>query len=360
MPPPDDAPALPVERVRVIRRRLLRWYDAERRDLPWRRTADPYAIWLSEVMLQQTRVDTVIPYFERFLARFPTLSDLACAPLDDVLALWSGLGYYRRARSLHAAASTMVREHAGRFPDRLEDALALPGVGRYTAGAVLSIAHGKRHPVVDGNVERVIGRLFALGEGTPKRRFWEVASELVPPSRPGDFNQALMELGSEVCTPREPACERCTVRASCSALRLGRPEDFPARGVRPDPVAVTRALAVARRAGRLLFWRREATVLRGVFEFPGVDIRPHGDPGEAVSRHLELEVGVGFEPGDALPPLRHSVMNRRITALPVLGEVAGRVPRRVGPRELRWILPSRLDEHPTSGLAGKVVRALRI
>jgi len=220
---------------------LLAWFDGAKRDLPWRRTRDPYAIWVSEVMLQQTRAETVIPYWERFLRDFPTARALAEAPLTEVLARWSGLGYYRRARMLHAGAQAVVARHGGELPADREQLRALPGIGDYTAGAVGSIAFGLPLPVVDGNVERVLTRLHALG-GDPraaknKKRVWSLAGELVAGERPGDLNQALMELGATVCAPTSPRCLVCPVRAWCAAAREGDPTRYPEKP--PKRVAPT-------------------------------------------------------------------------------------------------------------------------
>ena len=198
-----------------LQQELLRWYDRSARDLPWRRTRDPYAVWVSEIMLQQTRVETVIPYYERFLARFPSARVLAEADEDAVLSHWSGLGYYRRARLLHSGVQEVVARYGGEVPEDADARRRLPGVGRYTAGAIGSIAFDKAEPVVDGNVTRVLARLFRIdtpvGSATTTKRLWREAAELVPEQRPGDFNQALMELGATLCTPKKPLCDACPV-----------------------------------------------------------------------------------------------------------------------------------------------------
>ncbi|MBN1442113.1 MAG: A/G-specific adenine glycosylase, partial [Planctomycetes bacterium] len=222
------------EEAQALASRLLQWYGRRRRDLPWRRRADPYAVWLSEVMLQQTRVETVVEYYGRFLERFPTIDDLAAASEEQVLALWSGLGYYRRARSLLAGARQVVERHGGRFPRALADALSIPGVGPYTAAAILSIAYGEPHPVVDGNVERVITRLCRI-PGNPRqapaaRRIREIAASWLPAGRSGDFNQAMMELGATVCTARAPRCDVCPVASWCAG-----PNDPPLGATAPRP-----------------------------------------------------------------------------------------------------------------------------
>ncbi len=222
----STAPALP-----AIRHALLAWYDHAKRDLPWRRTQDPYAIWVSEIMLQQTRVDTVIPYYERFMTRFPTAAALAEAPEDDVMAHWSGLGYYRRARLLHAGVRELVATYGGAVPPDADARLSLPGVGRYTAGAIGSIAFEKEEPIVDGNVARVFARVFdietPLGETATETRLWTLATDLVRGPRPGDLNQAVMELGATVCTPANPKCDVCPLAAHCIAKDTGRIDSLP-------------------------------------------------------------------------------------------------------------------------------------
>ena len=218
---------------------LHRWYLAARRDLPWRQTRDPYAVWLSEIMCQQTRVSVVIPYYERFLARFPTPSDLAAADEAEVLELWAGLGYYSRGRNLHRAAGTIVREFGGEFPSEAEEIRSLPGVGEYTAAAIGSIVFGHTRPVIDGNVERVLARHGAI-DGDPKRgearrELREAAEHALDVDNPGDHNQGMMELGATVCTPRSPRCETCPIESSCRARALGTPETFPPPRARRTP-----------------------------------------------------------------------------------------------------------------------------
>lgn len=255
---------------------LLAWYQTQKRDLPWRRTRDPYAIWLSEIMLQQTRVETVIPYYERFLTRFPGVERLAEAPLEQVLAEWSGLGYYRRARMLHAAAKAVVEHHDAAFPRTAACLRTLPGVGRYTAGAISSIAWGEREPLVDGNVARVFARLFALDDdptrGTGHARIWSIASAIVPAENPGDFNQSLMELGATVCTPRAPRCDVCPLAASCRARAAGRQEELPNIATKRAP-EVRRVVALLAHSpdGVLLARRAEGGLFAGLWEPPSIE-----------------------------------------------------------------------------------------
>jgi len=265
------APSL-VERKHVARH-LLRWFDANKRDLPWRRTKDPYRIWLAEIMLQQTRVPTAIPYYRRFLRAFPTVRKLARARLDSVLRLWAGLGYYSRARNLHAAAKRIVREHDGCFPSELDAALALPGIGPYTARAILSIAYSKPVAVVDGNVARVLVRLFNLRGADPNDRtaLQPVADTLVDARRPGDFNQALMELGSTVCLPRTPRCTTCPLEKLCAARQAGVERRLGLRRAQRPRPTTTLSVLVARRNGRVLLVREPAAaggLFSGLWHFP--------------------------------------------------------------------------------------------
>ncbi|MBX3234394.1 MAG: A/G-specific adenine glycosylase [Labilithrix sp.] len=259
----EHGPAAPPAQVAMLRRDLIAWYDACRRDLPWRRTRDPWAVWVSEIMLQQTRVETVIPYFERFLARFPTPLALAEAPEDQVLAAWSGLGYYRRARLLHAGARAVA---AAPIPDQRDGLLALPGIGRYTAGAIASIAFGRAVGLVDGNVARVLARLFAIEDDMKRggmKKAEALADELVPRDRPGDWNQALMELGATVCTPRSPACDRCPVARDCRARAEGKVDRLPVLGEKTKPKPQKLAALVARSGGKVLLARRRSDGLFG-------------------------------------------------------------------------------------------------
>jgi A/G-specific adenine glycosylase len=323
-----------------LRRRLLAWYDREARALPWRRSRDPYAIWVSEVMLQQTQVAVVLPYWERFLARFPTLPALADAPLDAVLAAWRGLGYYARARNLKAAAEAVVERHHGVLPASVAELAELPGFGRYTVGAVASIAFGIPEPLVDGNVARVLSRLFAVDgpPGTPERErtLWTIAGRLVVGVRPGDFNQALMELGATVCKVAEPLCLLCPLRMHCRALALGQVERLPP----PRPAPVRRrlrlAVAVVRRRGRLLLARRPARGLfGGLWELPSVEVEP-GASGRAMQAALKGVLGPGTRLGPALGDVRRTLTHRELTLS--LFRVQPPFRPRNGPyTELRWV-----------------------
>ncbi|MBI5246052.1 MAG: A/G-specific adenine glycosylase [Elusimicrobia bacterium] len=245
---------------RRLRADLLRWYGRAKRDLPWRRNPTPYRVWVSEIMLQQTTVAAVTPKYLAFLRRFPTLASLASATEDAVLKQWAGLGYYSRARNLRRAAQAVVAEHSGRFPADFDAVLALPGIGRYTAGAILSIAFQKPYPLVDGNVIRVFTRLFCL-KGRAKdpafvKKMWPLAQRLVPAALPGDWNQALMELGATVCTPDSPSCGACPVAKHCVAFRKGLQDGLPLPEIRREPVPVHWSCLWIEKNGKVLLWRR--------------------------------------------------------------------------------------------------------
>ncbi len=258
---------------RNIRRNLNRWFERNHRDLPWRRTGDPYLIWVSEVMLQQTQVETVVPYFLRWAEKFPTVDSLALAAPSKVLKAWEGLGYYARARNLHRAAREVVKEHGGRVPDDLDSLMALPGVGPYTAGAILSIAYDRPVAAVDGNVSRVVSRLLNLRKdptsNAGSRAVAQAAQFLVPATKSGQFNQALMELGARICRPAAPLCGRCPIRNQCGANQAGTQEEIPIRRASQPVKKLRAAMGIIRRDGRILVQRRpETELMGGLWEFP--------------------------------------------------------------------------------------------
>jgi len=279
----------------MLAQALLAWYGRAGRDLPWRETRDPYRIWLSEIMLQQTGVETVKPYYARFLDHFPTVHELAAAPLEAVIDLWAGLGYYSRARNLHAAARQLAAQHDGKFPQTVEQLTALPGIGRSTAGAILALAFDRSAPILDGNVRRVLCRLYALEENphTPaaQRQLWAWAAELTPAERAHDYTQAIMDLGATVCTPRNPRCGDCPWYDPCRAQALGLQAELP-RKAAPKAVPTRRQLAlVVTRSGRILVRRRPATgMLGGLWEFPTVAVE--GGRVAAALRQLQRELGL--------------------------------------------------------------------
>ena len=314
---------------------LIGWYRKVRRDLPWRRTRDPYAIWLSEIMLQQTRVETVVPYFERFLSRYPTVEHLAEAPLEGVLAEWSGLGYYRRARMLHAAARAVVADHAAMFPRTAAVLRSLPGIGRYTAGAIASIAWGERAALVDGNVARVIARLHAITEdptrGPGHAKVWAIAESLVPADSPGDFNQALMELGATVCTPRTPSCPSCPLQNVCVARAHGLEQELPRIAAKAPPERRALAAMVARTSAGVLLARRAAGGLfAGLWEPPAIERSWDGRSSKRAQANDDvIERGAfgalfGVEPRELTPcgSIVHVLSHRRLEVLVVRGTLS--------------------------------------
>ena len=282
----EEFPFDPVE----VSRRLLAWYGNEGRDLPWRQTRDPYRIWLSEIMLQQTTVAAVIPYYERFLLQFPTLPALASASLDEVITLWAGLGYYSRARNLHRTAQQLVAEQGGAFPESIDALAALPGIGRSTAGAILAIAFDKPAPILDGNVRRVLVRLFAWMDdprsARAEKQLWAWAEALTPEDRPHDYTQAIMDLGAMVCTPRAPDCDDCPVQKICQAFQKGLTADLPVVRKKPKiPVRQQVGLIVCSPDGFLLRQRPPEGLLGGLWEFPTLDL-PAGLTAEQAGARL--------------------------------------------------------------------------
>lgn len=345
-----------------IRHLLLDWYRRHARALPWRQDRDAYRVLVSEVMLQQTRAATVIPYYERFLGAFPNVEALAAASVEEVLTQWSGLGYYARARRLHAAAGQIVAR--GSFPRSVAELKTLPGVGAYTAAAVASIAFGEAVAVVDGNVERLAARLLALpgdpGRGPGRHRVRRLAAALLEPGRPGDSNQAMMELGATVCTARAPRCGRCPLISQCRARSSGRPEDFPRRRPGRRSQRQRRLVVVVWRGGRFLLARNHdrETVLGGLWEFPWV-------PREGGRSDWEAALGGAFggswSIGARLGRARHAITYRSLeldvwmaNVLAPVGEVAEGTDQ-----DLAWLTPEEIATRPTTSMVSKVLRCAR-
>ena len=340
---------------------LLAWFDRHRRDLPWRRTRDPYRIWLSEVMLQQTRVEVVLPYYERFLERFPTAEALAAADLETVLSLWSGLGYYRRARQLHAAARRVAE--SGGFPRTVEGLRELPGIGPYTAAAVASIAFGVAEPVVDGNVERVLSRWLAL-DADPKgsagrKALLEAAASLLDPERPGDSNQALMELGATLCTPRRPTCLLCPIASGCRAAAGGDPEQYPAPRAKRAPERHRLLAAVVEDDGGVLLFRRpdDSELLAGTWELPWVSF-PEDVPLTQAEVDLAARYGGRWRLGPQAAAVRHGITYRDIEVAVHRAELTKRPSPARGGAEAGWFDEGRRAGLPQSSLVGKVLGSL--
>jgi A/G-specific adenine glycosylase len=338
-----------VARLRAL---VLAWYRAHRRDLPWRRTRDPYAVWISEVMLQQTRVETVIPYYERFLSRWPTVDSLAAADPEEVRACWSGLGYYRRAKLMLDAAHAIVTGHGGRFPEEVEEIAALPGLGRYTSGAVASIAYDAPVPAVDGNVLRVLARLGAIEgdvtRGEPNRAIWSLAAELAAGESAGDLNQGLIEIGALVCAPRNPACDRCPIAEACRARSDGSIDRIPAPKKRParTTIEVTALLRLDER-GVLLEQQPEEGLFANLWCLPMLEGRLEMDAiGDEARRKYRWEL----DAIEALAEVKHVLTHRDLLMRVV------RVESRAAPRMMRSVRIDRLRE---LGIPAVTMRALR-
>lgn len=350
------------DQISSIRATLSEWFAKASRDLPWRRTDDPYRIWLSEVMLQQTRVDQATPYYNRFVERFPDIETLAAADTDDVLREWEGLGYYARARNLHRAAQMVVRDHGGSIPSTPDEFMALPGVGTYTAAAVLSIAHDVPLAAVDGNVKRVITRLFEIEADTRStdgaRRIQTLADELISPQDPGTSNEALMELGATVCLPREPLCPSCPVRKECGAYANGTTQQYPVKKTRARTPLVHVAVAlIVDDDGRLLIQQRpENGLLGGLWEFPGGKVEDGEDPRQACAREVTEELSVRIAVEDALPEVRHAYSHFRVRIFPFLCRIVEGRPV-TGDRRV-WAQPSALSDYAFPRANRKILDAL--
>ncbi len=329
------------------------WYAHGRKDLPWQRRPTPYRVWLSEIMLQQTQVATVIPYYRRFTARFPGVRVLAAAESDAVLALWSGLGYYARARNLHRAAKEIVARHGGRFPRTLDTLTALPGIGRSTAGAILSLAMGQRHPILDGNVKRVLARHAGIegwpGDTAVQRALWAVAEARLPDADVAAYTQAMMDLGATVCTAPSPDCGACPVREDCVARRVDRIGALPAsRPRRALPEKTTHFLVARDAAGRLLLERRPPSgIWGGLWCFPEC-----ASPRSAQERLVAMGLRAQG-PGMALAPVRHTFSHYRLAATPLLLDVRDRGSGIAEGAATRWIDPA---DPGDLGLAAPVAR----
>jgi A/G-specific adenine glycosylase len=338
-----------------MRRRLLAWYAKNARDLPWRRSRDPYRVWVSEIMLQQTQVATVCEYFKRFVRAFPNVRQLASADEERVLRLWEGLGYYRRARQLHAAAQRIVSEHGGKVPQSVEALRQLPGIGRYTAGAIASIAFDQRAPILEANTIRLLSRLIGLQDDphstAGQRLLWKVAEEILPTKNAAEFNQALMELGSLVCTPSEPRCDACPLFSVCAARERGLQCEIPRPKRKKIYTDIREIAVIVRRNGRVLMRQCAANERwAALWDFPRFQIEAQGPlfAGEEIVNNLRIQTGVTCGPPTLIKKIRHGVTRYRITLecyqAPFL---LGRVRKAAGTK-LCWADPSKLTQLPLS------------
>jgi len=341
-------------------RELLGWYAHNARDFPWRGQTDPYAIWISEIMLQQTRVETVIPYYERWMERFPSVEALASASQQEVLSLWEGLGYYSRARNLLRAARMIVQDYGGRLPSSAAELQRLPGIGRYSAGAIASLAFGQDEPTVDGNIRRVLARLFdiSLPARSPagERRVWELAASHLPAGQAGNYNQALMGLGATICTPRAPKCPQCPLARFCQAYALGLQEERPVRAARAEQPHHTVATAVIHQAGQVLIAQRPPEgLLGGLWEFPGGKREPGEDLIGCLQREIKEELGVQVRVGGKLGVYEHAYTHFRITLHAFHCTLLnGGQPQALEHTALHWVAPAELETYPM----GKIDRQI--
>jgi A/G-specific adenine glycosylase len=347
---------------------LLDWYASHARQLPWRVHANTntaistYAVWVSEIMLQQTRVETVIPYFERWMQRFPTIASLAEAPLADVLSTWEGLGYYSRARNMQQAARVIEREHHGELPSSLRDLIALPGIGKYTAGAIASIAFGKDEPALDGNIRRVLARCFDVSEpaksATGERKLWELARAHLPPGRAGDYNQALMDLGATICTPRSPNCPNCPLVEQCLAYQQGIQEQRPVLVARVQIPHYTVTAAVIRRDNHVLICQRPLNgLLGGMWEFPGGKLHEGETLADCLRREIAEELNAEIEVGESLGVFHHAYTHFRVTLHAFWCQLNnGSEPQPVEVKDLHWVHPCELTHYPMGKIDRQISR----
>ncbi len=347
---------------------LLAWFRTNAADLPWRRDRDPYRVWLAEIMLQQTQVATVVDYYLRFLARFPSVEALAAASLDDVLKLWEGLGYYSRARNLHRTAQIVVAEWGGVFPRTAAELQTLPGIGRYTAGAIASLAYNQDVPAVDGNVIRILTRLYNSVEDTAQpaaqKRLWTLAASLVPPGEAGPYNEALMELGRVICKPKAPRCDICPLRDYCQAFAAGVQDERPVRQRRVATPHYDVAAGVIHGAGEfaghfLIAQRPPDGLLGGLWEFPGGKREDGEVMSQTLARELQEELGITVEVGDLVVRVRHAFTHFRITLHAYDCRVVEGDPVPVEATALAWVTLNDLDRYAFGAADRRIIAALR-
>lgn len=349
---------------------LLQWWDRGHAALPWRENRDPYRVWVAEIMLQQTQISTVIPYYERWLDRFPTVAALAEGSLDDVLKLWQGLGYYARARNMHQAAREIMDQYNGKLPSTVKELMGLKGIGRYTAGAIASIAFERQAPILDGNIVRVLSRLVDLDQDVTlsrtKNQLWHLAETLVPANRPGEFNEALMELGQRLCLPAKPNCQICPFSSLCKAKERGTLLERPVRPPRKNTPHFHVAAGVIWRGSQsgpnapfLIAQRPLDGLLGGLWEFPGGKLEDGESLPEALHREIQEELAMEIEVGKPLTRIKHAYTHFRITlhafyAIHIDGE-----PQHLGVSDHAWVTLKELDQYAFAVTDLKIINALK-
>lgn len=346
-----------------LRQSLLTWYAQQGRDLPWRQTRDPYAIWISEIMLQQTQVKTVIPYYQRWLSQFPTVSVLAQADQQTVLKAWEGLGYYARARNLHQAAQRIVSDHGGQFPRTLAGAIALPGIGRTTAGGILSAAFNQPLAILDGNVKRVLARLIVLDRPPSKalETLWQLSEQILDPEHPRDFNQALMDLGAMVCTRRQPNCPLCPWKTDCQAYNLNVQSEVPMTETRaPIPHKIIGVAVIHNDQGEILIdRRRQSGLLGGLWEFPGGKVEPGESLEACIRREIQEELGIEIAVGEHLITVDHAYTHFKVTLNVHHCQYLSGEPQPIECDEVRWVTLSDLETYPFPKANVHIIEALK-
>ncbi len=348
---------------KILQKKLLAWYEKEKREMPWRNDLNPYRILVSEFMLQQTQVKTVIPYFVRWMKSFPTLQKLARAQESTVLKHWEGLGYYSRARNLKKTAQIILKDYSGMVPDSMDEILKLPGVGRYTAGAILSIAFGQKVPVLDGNVKRVLSRIFLLKENGGDRQsenvLWETMQNLLPETGSGDFNQAFMELGATVCLPKNPLCLLCPLKQNCKAQKTGEQNLYPPRKQKTPSIKIEVSAAVILRRNKIYIQKRKiGGLMGGLWEFPGGKFEPGESAEQCLNREIKEEMGVTLHVDEKLMTVKHSYTRFRVTLHVFLCRIRS---GRVSPtqcEEWDWVKREELDTYPFPAANVKIIKSL--
>lgn len=355
--------SLPILVTQPLRRALLLWYRESGRDLPWRRTHDPYAVWVSEIMLQQTQVKTVIPYYHRWFTHFSTISALAVADQQQILKAWQGLGYYARARNLQRAAQVVVQQHGGVFPTQMAAVLQLPGIGRTTAGGILSAAFNQPHPILDGNVKRLLARLVGLMY--PPRlaiaQLWEISEQLLDPTHPRDFNQALMDLGAMVCTPRAPDCCHCPWKLYCTAYKQGLQSELPMTESRaPLPHKIIGVAVIWNDKDQILIdRRRQEGLLGGLWEFPGGKVEPAETLEACIQREIQEELGIEIRVDRHLITVDHTYTHFRVTLEVYHCHHLWGEPQPIECDEVRWVTLEEIDQYPFPKANIRIIEALR-
>jgi A/G-specific adenine glycosylase len=348
---------------REIQEKLVQWFEENQRDLPWRKAYDPYQVWISEIMLQQTQVKTALPYFDRWMKALPDIRSVANAKEEKILKLWEGLGYYSRARNLQKAAKIIVEKHGGLFPDRFADILELPGIGRYSAGAIASIGFNQDFPVVDGNVIRVLARLFSFEENTrlPKNveRFWKWAEELIPAGKARYFNQGMMELGALICAPNNPKCVQCPLNKECAAHRNGTAENLPNRGESQKLISIRVTCAVIRNKGKIFIQKRPSHgLMGGLWEFPGGKAEKGETELKAIKREIKEELGITLRNIKKIDRIRHGYTKFDVDLHCFSADLGPGTLRLTAATEGKWVSPSALKKFPFPAADRKLIQKL--